>query len=79
MTASRQRALGTGIALWDRMAHALAALFRHLPLLAARMAAGGGAEQAVSTSLKITLYLVSIPMAMVTAVLILEVLALPPT
>jgi CysZ protein len=64
-----------GVLWWDRLARALAGFFKHhIPLTAARREM---AEQALASSLKVVLYLASVPMAMMTAILILELLALP--
>jgi len=59
--------LVVGVVLWDRLAHALAGI----------MASGRTAQASVAVTLKIALFFVSIPMAAMTAVLILEVVALP--
>ena len=69
--------LGAGLAFWDRLARALTSLLRHYGPLASFLAPGRGSEVAVVQGLKVTLYLVSIPLAMLTAVLLLEMVALP--
>jgi len=69
--------LGIGLAFWDRLARALVSLLRQLRPLGALLAPGHTSEVAVVHSLKVALYLVSIPLAMLTAVLLLEAVALP--
>jgi uncharacterized protein involved in cysteine biosynthesis len=69
--------IGAGLALWGRLTRALVGLLRHWPTLAARLVSGSGAELALSTSIHFTLYLLSIPLMVVTSVLILELVALP--
>jgi uncharacterized protein involved in cysteine biosynthesis len=68
---------GMGIAFWGRLAQALTGLFHHWPSLARRLPTGSQAEQALSTTVHITLFLLSVPLVLVTAVLILEMVALP--
>lgn len=64
-----------GVLYWDRLARALAGLARHyLPLTAAARQA---TETALAASLKVALYLVSIPLALATALLLVELVALP--
>jgi CysZ protein len=65
--------LGLGLVFWDRLAHVLAGLLFHLGPLAR----GTAAAAAVAGSLKVALYLLSIPLALVTSVFILELVALP--
>ena len=69
--------IGLGLLCWDGLAHALAGALRKVGPLAAILAPGKATEIAVAGSLKLALYLVSIPLTLVTAVLILEVVALP--
>jgi CysZ protein len=56
-----------GYAYWDRVARLLAGL----------LARGHAAQPAVVVSVKVALYLMSVPFALVTTILILEVVALP--
>jgi CysZ protein len=64
-----------GVLYWDRLARALVGLARHhLPLTAAAREA---TEVALAASLKVALYLVSIPLALATALLLVELVALP--
>src|SRR5512137_2963232 len=64
-----------GVLWWDRLARALAGFLKHqVPLTAARREM---AEQAFAASLKVVLYLASVPLAMMTSILILELVALP--
>lgn len=56
-----------GYTYWDRVARVLAGL----------LARGHAAQPAVAVSLKIALYLMSVPFALVTTILILELVALP--
>jgi CysZ protein len=67
----------TGILCWDRLAHVLVRLFRNLHFLSSTLAPGQPAEAAVAVGLKVVLYLLSIPLALATALLILESVALP--
>jgi CysZ protein len=69
--------LGAGLAFWDRLARALTSLVRQVGPMGSLLTPGQGAEAAVVQSLKVVLYLVSVPLAMVTAVLLLEIVALP--
>jgi CysZ protein len=67
--------LAAGLAFWDKLAWALAgSLHFARPLTSAT---GQATQVAVATSLKVALYLMSIPLALVTAVLLLEIVALP--
>jgi len=64
-----------GILFWERLARIFAAFARHyLPLAAARRDL---AEHALATSLKIALYLMSIPLTVVTTIFLVEIVALP--
>jgi uncharacterized protein involved in cysteine biosynthesis len=67
--------LAAGLAFWDRLAWALAGSFRFAR--SPTTAAGEAAAVAVASSLKLALYFVSVPLALVTAVLLLEMVALP--
>jgi len=69
--------VGAGLALWGRLTRVLIGVFQHWPALAARLSSGSGAERALSTSIHFALYLLSIPLMVVTSVLILELVALP--
>lgn len=69
--------LGAGIALWGRLTRLLVRTFQRWPLLSARLSSGSGAESTLSTSIHFALYLLSIPLMVVTAVLLLELVALP--
>jgi CysZ protein len=69
--------LGAGVALWGRLTRVLVGVFAHWPVLAVRLPSGSGAERALSTSIHCALYLLSIPLMVVTSVLILETVALP--
>jgi CysZ protein len=69
--------IGAGLALWGRLTRFLIGLFQHWPALSTRLTSGGGAELALSTSIHIALYLLSIPLMVVTSVGILELVALP--
>ena len=69
--------VGAGLALWGRLTRVLVRMFQHWPLLSSRLSSGSGAESALSTSIHFALYLLSIPLMVVTAVLILELVALP--
>ncbi len=66
--------MGIGVLFWDRLARWLTTLFATWKILGAQ---GGAGEKAVATSLPIALYLLSLPLMFVTAVLLLELLALP--
>jgi hypothetical protein len=66
-----------GLALWGRLTRVLVRMVRHWPFLSERFSSGSGAESALSTSIHFTLYLLSVPLMVVTAVLILELVALP--
>jgi CysZ protein len=66
-----------GIIFWGKLAFALIRLIHIWPALSARLPSGGQAEQLVSTSLHITLFLLSVPLVVVTSVFILESVALP--
>jgi CysZ protein len=64
-----------GVLWWDRLARVAAGFAKHyVPLTAAKRAM---AEQALAASLKVVLYLASVPLAMMTSILILELVALP--
>ena len=69
--------IGAGLALWGRLTRVLIGLFQHWPALATRLVSGSGAELALSTSIHLALYMVSIPLMVVTSVFILELVALP--
>jgi uncharacterized protein involved in cysteine biosynthesis len=69
--------VGAGLVLWGKLTRVLVGLVRHWPVLAARLPAGGGAEQALSTSIHFCLYMLSVPLMLVTSVFILELVALP--
>jgi uncharacterized protein involved in cysteine biosynthesis len=69
--------LGAGVLWWDRLARALAGFLRHYLPVAVTAARGQATELALATSLKIALYLVSIPFALATALLLVELVALP--
>ena len=66
-----------GLVFWGRLAHGLVGVLRHWPLLSSHLAAGGLAEQGVATTLHLALYFLSVPMMLVTFVLLLELVALP--
>jgi uncharacterized protein involved in cysteine biosynthesis len=67
--------LAAGLAFWDKLAWALAGSFHSAPSLTP--ATGPATQVAVATALKLALYLMSIPLALVTAMLLLEMVALP--
>jgi CysZ protein len=67
--------IAVGVLYWDKLAHALASFVRHHLHLAA--AARQATEVALAASLKVALYLVSIPLALATALLLVELVALP--
>ena len=69
--------VGAGLAFWGKLTRDLVGLVRRWPVLAARLPSGGGAEQALATSIHFALYLLSIPLIGVTAMFILELVALP--
>ena len=67
--------LTAGYLWWDKLARVLAAFFRHhLPML---LAGRPDTELALGTALKLALYLISIPLALSTALLLVELVALP--
>lgn len=65
-----------GVLSWERVAHFLAGLIvrHHISLTAATRQAS---ETALVASLKVALYLISIPLALATALLLVELVALP--
>lgn len=67
--------LTAGLLWWDSLARLLAGLFRHH--LPAFMASTPATEVALLTGLKIALYLLSVPLALATALLLVELVALP--
>jgi uncharacterized protein involved in cysteine biosynthesis len=69
--------LGAGLALWGRLTRVLIGLFQHWPVFETRLSSGSGAELALSTSIHLALYLLSVPLMVVTSVFILELVALP--
>jgi CysZ protein len=69
--------VGVGLALWGRLTGILVHMFQRWPFLSGRLSSGSGAELALSTSIHVALFLLSIPLMAVTAVLILELVALP--
>jgi uncharacterized protein involved in cysteine biosynthesis len=69
--------IGAGLALWGNLTRLLVGLLQHWPAAAARLSSGSGAELALSTSIHFALYLLSIPLMVVTSVFILELVALP--
>ena len=69
--------VGAGVVLWGKLTRVLVGMVRHRPVLAVRLPAGGGAELALSTSIHFALYMLSIPLMLVTSVFILELVALP--
>jgi len=69
--------VGAGLVLWGRLTRVLVGMFQHWPALAARFSSGSGAELALATSIHFAFYLCSIPLMVVTSVLLLEVVALP--
>jgi CysZ protein len=67
--------LTAGILWWDGLARVLAGFFRHhLPML---LAGHPDTELALGTALKVALYFISIPLALSTALLLVEWVALP--
>ena len=66
-----------GLIFWDGLARALVRWFRHFHLVSAALAPGQPAEAAAAVTLKVALYLVSIPLAITTALLVIEGVALP--
>jgi uncharacterized protein involved in cysteine biosynthesis len=69
--------IGLGVAFWGKLARALMGFLRRFPSLAGRLPSGGGAEQAVSGTFHVSLYLLSLPLIIVTMTLLLESVALP--
>jgi CysZ protein len=66
-----------GLLSWNRLAGWLYRLARHWTLLATWLPEGGAGQHAAKTGITVSLYLISVPLALVTAVLILESVALP--
>jgi len=69
--------IGLGVAFWGKLARALMGLLRRFPSLAGRLPSGSGTEQAVSGTFHVSLYLLSLPLILVTMTLLLESVALP--
>ena len=69
--------LGVGLAFWDPLARGLVSLIRRIGPLASYLAPGQTSQVAVVGAFQVALYLASIPLAMLTAVLVLEMIALP--
>jgi len=66
-----------GIVFWDKLAALLVGVAQRSSTLAAWVPAGSATRHAATASVKLALYLLSAPLALVTAVLILESVALP--
>lgn len=66
-----------GLVFWDRLAHGLVRLLRFFHFASGALQPGQPAETAFAVSLKVVLYLMSVPLALATALLIIEVVALP--
>ena len=66
-----------GLALWGRLTRVLVRTVQHWSFLSARLSSGSGSESALSASIHFALYLFSIPLMLVTSLLILEWVALP--
>jgi uncharacterized protein involved in cysteine biosynthesis len=66
-----------GLLFWNKIAGWLLHLARHWGSLARLTPEGGTGHYAATTGIQIALYLVSVPLALSTAVLVLETLALP--
>jgi CysZ protein len=69
--------LGAGIAFWGRLSRAATGLLQRWPALRPHLPAGGLGEQSISSAIHLGLYFVSLPLMFVTAVLLLESVALP--
>jgi CysZ protein len=66
-----------GLLFWDKVAGLLLHLARHWSTLAGWTSEGSVGRHAATTGIQLALYLVSVPLALATAVLILESVALP--
>lgn len=66
-----------GVLFWGRLSHALTRLLQRWSLLTPHLSPGGVGEQSLATSIHVLLYLLSLPLVFVTAVLLLEMVALP--
>jgi CysZ protein len=69
--------ISVGLLFWNKIAGWLLHLARHWNMLARLTPEGGTSHHAATTGIQVALYLVSVPLALSTAVLILETLALP--
>jgi CysZ protein len=69
--------LGLGIAFWERLSGLLLRFALRSSLLASVAPTGSTAHQTAAVSIRFALYLLSVPLALVTAVLVLETIALP--
>ena len=69
--------VAAGLVFWGRLSHGLVGLLRHWPALSSHLPHGGVGEQGVAWTIHFALYFLSVPMMLVTAVLLLELVALP--
>lgn len=69
--------LGIGIAFWGRLSRFLAGVIARWPALRPHLPAGGVGEHGIAAAIHWALYFVSLPLMFATAVLLLEVIALP--
>jgi CysZ protein len=69
--------VAAGLAFWGRLSHGLAGLLRGWAVLSPHLPEGGAGERGIATTIHLALYFLSVPMMLVTAVLLLELVALP--
>jgi CysZ protein len=69
--------LTLGVVFWGRISRGLAGLVQHWPALRSHLPSGGVGEQSLAASIHLALYFVSLPLMYMTAVLLLEIVALP--
>ena len=69
--------VGIGLLMWGRLTGWLVGLCQRWPFLTARLSSGSAAELALATSVHVVLYLLSVPLMVMTSVLLLEFVAMP--
>jgi CysZ protein len=66
-----------GIALWGKLSHLFMGLLQRWSMLRAHLPSGSDGERNITTAIHLALYCLSVPLMLVSAVLLLEIAALP--
>jgi CysZ protein len=69
--------VAVGLAFWGRLSHVLTGLLQRWPALHAHLPGGASGERYLAAGIHVALYFVSLPLMFMTAVLLLELAALP--